>query len=336
MKLLFLHLAEKQASFRYRVAQYKQLWEKDGYQVTFQPVVGLSAIQKIQQVLAVSRYDAVILQKKLLHPFLIRAIIKRSRLIYDFDDALYARESYKTKPPRSVDPGSRTSRNRLNYILRHAHAVWAGNRVLAEYSRMFNNHVHIIPTALPRVNAPADDKDGLPLRIGWIGNTYNLYYLKQVDEFLHRVYRIYPTAVEFHLMSGRVKAHYFKTPWVFTQWHADKERDWLKNIDVGIMPLNDDDWSRGKCAFKLLQYARYGNALIASDVGANREVIRHNENGFLINRSCSWEQAIRTLVENPSQVSRMGRAAQEHFLNFFELKVVYRQLKESVNLLFTR
>ncbi|HHM01747.1 MAG TPA: glycosyltransferase [Caldithrix abyssi] len=335
MKILYLHIAAGQASYRYRVEQYKPLWAASPHTVSYQTVVGIPTVQKLRHILRCGEYDIVILQKKLLHPLLIRAIKKRARLVFDFDDALYARESYKKEKPRSVDPGSATATKRLNFILRRADMVLAGNRELAAYSKKFNSNVQLIPTPLPPAERVVLPRSGPPLRVGWIGNTYNLYYLRQIDDILFKIAAEQSGKFSFQLMSAAVPKGYFKTPWQLTPWSLETEADWLSNIDIGLMPLNDDPWSRGKCAFKLLQYARHGKALIASDVGANREVVRHKVNGFLTGGDFSWEQALKAFVEDPERAARFGQAAREHFSRYFELTVIFKRLSEALNRLTT-
>ncbi|RMH64299.1 MAG: glycosyltransferase [Calditrichaeota bacterium] len=328
MNLLYLHLDIRQASYRYRVEQFKPFWAATPHTVDYQAIVGLSALQKVQSVLNTRRYDWVILQKKLLHPLFIRAITKRSRLVFDFDDALYARESYKKEKPRSVDPGSATARRRLDYILRAADMVWAGSDELAAYSRAKNPRTLLIPTALPPVTPDNGTRKARPLRVGWLGNTYNLFYLKEIDENLNRVAQRHAGRIEFHLMSARIPDNYFRVPWIVTPWGPDREAAWLRSIDVGLMPLRNDAWSRGKCAFKLLQYARYGKALVASKVGANTAVVQHGINGYLIDEAFDWEQALSALVEAPESVARFGVAARAHFLKHYEVSAIFRRIRD--------
>ena len=105
------------------------------------------------------------------------------------------------------------------------------------------------------------------MTIGWIGTGLNLFYLRSIDEACHAFQLEHPE-VRFSLMSNK-PFEGLATHWTFEAWSPEAEDRWFRSSDVGIMPLTDDAWSRGKCAFKILQYMSYGKAVIASAAGGN-------------------------------------------------------------------
>jgi glycosyltransferase involved in cell wall biosynthesis len=317
LTVLFLTVARNQASYRYRVAQFMPYWSTYGIHARELCVVGTHILSELRIALSASSYDYVILQKKLLPSFLVTLIAKRSRLVYDFDDALYAREPYLSAPPRPTQPGSRATLARLRHVLTNAHIVFAGNRTLVQYASRFASRVFVVPTALiaptPRSQPPT--APGI-LRIGWIGNARNLYYLKEQDGVFARLQEENPR-LRFCCMSSAPPEN-TRTRWAFTPWSISAEPAWFESIDVGIMPLTKDPWSEGKCAFKLLQFMAHGCAVVGSAVGANCDVIEQGVNGYLTTGDHEWHDALRRLAAEPGLVGQMGLLSRDRFLSTYE------------------
>lgn len=326
IRILCIHLAESQASYRYRIAQFLPYWKE--YDIDMQPVriTSKSYPEKLLIALRSKAYDYVWLQRKPLSPVFTSLIARNSCLIYDYDDALYAVESYRKTKPKPVQPGSKQTIKRLNMALKYSSLVFAGSDDLARYARRFNPEgTFIIPTAYgklpsPPPPAPADQ----PVTIGWIGNTGNLYFLDMIDKAAAAIQQRYPS-VRFSVMSGKAPEG-LKTRWEFTPWSTEGEQAWLDSIDIGIMPLEDDEWSRGKCAFKLLQYMAHGKPVVASKVGANLNAVIDGASGFLANSEAEWEQALETLVSNPDKRLSMGEESLKHFLATYERQRIQEQM----------
>ncbi len=328
MKIIYLHIDFKQASYKYRVAQFIPLWQKTAHTVDFQSVVGLSFYQKWKIANKTKEYDVVILQKKLLSKLLIRKIAKNCNLVFDFDDALFAKESYKQNKLRSVDPGSKTSIKRLNYILLKSKLVFAGSPFLFDYSKKINQNTILLPTSLMLIPFSSNSFNE-KIRFGWIGNEYNLFYLKLIDKAVAKIQNDFTEKVEFHLMSSKPPEK-LNSKWIFSKWDKESEKSWLTMINVGLMPLLDDDWSKGKCAFKLIQYSQNGKALIASDVGANKTVVENGKTGFLASNEDEWYEAFKKYVENIEIVAKFGKNSYQNFLNYFELESNFEIMRKSI------
>uniref|UniRef100_Q3AQJ2 Glycosyl transferase n=1 Tax=Chlorobium chlorochromatii (strain CaD3) TaxID=340177 RepID=Q3AQJ2_CHLCH len=327
LKILCLHIAHKQASYRYRVEQFLPYWKQ--YGIEFEPVciVGKNYFEKLQLALSSNKYDYVWLQRKLLSPFFINLITKRSKLIYDYDDALYSIESQRNNKPKPTHPGSKQSIERLNYILKRASLVFAGSEALYNYSARYNaSATFLIPTAFPaqsNISLPSKINNN-SVTIGWIGSIQNLFFLSIIDDVTAAIQQRYPD-VRFSVMSGKPPEG-LKTHWDFVAWSKEGEDAWLRSIDVGIMPLVDDEWSRGKCAFKLLQYMAYGKPVIASAVGANYAAVLHGESGFLAKTLDEWRSAFEIMITNRALSFSMGQASLNHFLLHYELRHVQNKI----------
>lgn len=326
ISILCLHIASNQASYRYRIGQFLPYWKDYGIDMHPVQITGTSYLEKMSLVMQSSNYDYVWLQRKPLTPFFTRLLAKRSRLLYDYDDALYAIESYRKKKPKPTQPGSEQIISRLDLVLKKSSLVFAGSPALADYARKFNpDNTCIIPTAYEKITDepnPTDKKK--PLTIGWIGNTGNLYFLSMTDQATAAIQRRFPQ-VRFTVMSGNAPQK-LKTNWEFVPWSTEAEKAWLQSIDIGIMPLVDDDWSQGKCAFKLLQYMAHGKPVVASAVGANCQAVIDGISGFLATTPEQWIRAMETLISDPQRREAMGRESLNHFLASYERQQVQEQM----------
>jgi glycosyltransferase involved in cell wall biosynthesis len=326
IRILCLHLAENRASYRYRVEQFLPYWKEYGIDMQTIRITSKSYPEKLSIALRCGAYDYVWLQRKPLTPLFTAIIARKSRLIYDYDDALYAIESYLKGKPKPTQPGSKQSIRRLNAVLKRSSIVFAGSDALANYSRRFNPaNTFIIPTAYTKLpEPPPPARSSQEVTIGWIGNTGNLYFLSMIDKAAASIQSRFPD-VRFSVMSGKAPEG-LQTKWEFVNWSKEGEEAWLNSIDIGIMPLEDDEWSRGKCAFKLLQYMAHGKPVVASAVGANIHAIIHGKSGYLASSEAEWAQALESLVSKPEERLRMGEESLKHFLSTYERQRVQEHM----------
>lgn len=330
IKILCLHIAENQASYRYRVQQFLPHWPEYGIEMHPVNIVGKNYVEKTLLALESKKYDYVWLQRKPLSHFLINIITSRSKLLYDIDDALYTRQTGNTGKLKSTKPGSKQMVKRINHILKKASLVLAGSDELSRYACRYNPQaVRLIPTAFnePMHLLTPDPKPATrPLTIGWIGGSGNLQYLKLIDSATRAIQEANP-AVRFSVMSGKPPEG-LQTNWHFVPWSPEAEKKWLQSIDIGIMPLEDDEWSRGKCAFKLIQYMAYGKPVIASAVGANTTTVSHGRNGFLANTTEEWTAALNILTGDADLRESMGAESKKIFLSTLETHQVQRTIAD--------
>ena len=326
IRILCLHLAENQASYRYRVAQFLPYSKQHGVEMYPVCVVGKSYREKLKLAFESANYDYVWLQRKPLSPLLINIIARRSRLVYDFDDALYATQFGHRGRLKSKHPGSRSMVRRISYLLRRCSLIFAGSDALYRYAeRVHPGHVHLVPTALGKPEFfPSYCGDEKIVTIGWIGSNGNIPYLRLIDDAAFTIQKHY-SHVRFSIMCGSPPEG-LKTAWQFVPWSSDAEAEWLRSIDIGVMPLGDDEWSRGKCAFKLLQYMAYGKPVLASAVGANNATVVHDGNGFLASSFAEWVACFEMLVQDSSRRKAFGEESRKRFESFYERAVVQEMI----------
>jgi glycosyltransferase involved in cell wall biosynthesis len=241
--------------------------------------------------------DLILIEGQLfpyLPPFAERLLIRlRYRLILEFDDAIYHTRFHQKK---------------ISNLLRISNGAIVGNGTLAEYARNYSNNVMVIPTVVDTVKFRfmSHKEPHAAIRIIWIGLSYNFHYLSMLSRVLLDLQRDYPLQVRV------VSSHPPSLPGVnveFRPWNLEEEVDMLQTSDIGVMPLHDDIWTRGKCGLKLLQYMAAGLPAVASPIGVNNEIIADGENGFLAASPDEWYAKLDCLCRNPKLRLKVGRAA---------------------------
>lgn len=251
-------------------------------------------------------FDVVYLFREaaLLGPALVERWIGRSGipLVFDFDDAIF--ESYVSPSNGYLSllkcPGKTAT------ICRLASHVMAGNPYLADYARRFNSQVTVVPTTIDTDRyRPRPPMSKQPPVIGWSGSYSTVQHLRTIDRALQRLAATHTFklrvigAPRYDLDGVQVDA---------VGWSAATEVDDLQPIDIGIMPLPDDRWSRGKCGLKALQYMALGIPTICSPVGVNSDIITHGRNGLLASSEDEWVNGLAALLESASMRASLGDA----------------------------
>ena len=260
-------------------------------------------------------FDAVMLQCELmpLMPGWLEQALIRKPYIYDFDDAFYLK--YRTGKMNWAKPllGSK-----FDTVMSGAAAVTAGNYALANYASRFNGNTHYLPTVVDtdRYLPMKGTRDSAVFTVGWIGSPSTAPYLQELIKPLSDLGK--EGAVRLIVIGGKAP----KIPNVSIvehEWHEHTELDLINAFDVGVMPLLDDDWARGKCAFKLIQYMACAVPVIASPVGANVDVV-NNESGLLASNAKEWLEAFRLIRDKPSMRNNMGEAGRARVVQHYSLQ----------------
>jgi glycosyltransferase involved in cell wall biosynthesis len=318
MRLLVLTNNPERASFRQRIGVYVEMLGANGVACSVEQFPsGLWA--RYQLLRSAGGYDAVFLHKRRLNA--IDAKVLRGcarRIIYDFDDAVM----YSDKEPERED-GARM--RRFSRTVGMADAVIAGNEYLAEHARRYNKDVHVVPTGLA-----VDDYvcEGLPegdgkVRLVWIGSKSTLGYLRMIAPALEEVGRKYDNVVlriicdEFFDLEDM--------PVERCVWSQEGQAYELGCCDTGLAPLPDDRFTRGKCGFKILQYAAAGIGCVASPVGVNRSLVEEGGMGFAARDEAEWVERLSQLVEDGELRARLGQAGRE-YVRKYDVEAVGKRL----------
>jgi glycosyltransferase involved in cell wall biosynthesis len=290
---------------RYRAAAFQPFLAQAGYRLELRPLPRrpwhwLGLPHHLQGA------DAVVLQRKLLAPWQLYLLRRAARtLLFDFDDAVFLRDSYAPRGPHS----SRRLR-RFQATVAAADAVVAGNDFLRERAGRWTEprRVCVIPTCVDPLPYPTagHERQGDGVQLVWVGSASTLQGLEAVRSLLEVVGRNVP-GLSLKLICDRF-LRLRQLPVVACPWSAATEAAELAAADVGISWLPDDLWSRGKCGLKVLQYMAAGLPVVANPVGVQAELVQHTVTGFLAETPRQWVEAVGRLAADAELRRRMGEA----------------------------
>ncbi len=233
--------------------------------------------------------------------FITKKILKR-RMIFDYDDAIYLLSTQKLR----LEPW------RTNARIGWSDIVLAGSHLLCDYALKFNDRVFLVPTSVdtelfkPIKGAKKNDK----IIIGWVGGPSTIKYLKLLEKPLEALGKKYSIELRVYgvwLNKDKVPSFTNIKLKIVEEWFEpealSKE---ISKFDIGVMPLFDTEWEKGKCAYKALLYMAMGVPCICSPVGEITFIIQDGENGFLASNEKEWIEKTELLVNNPDIVEKIG------------------------------
>ncbi|MBK6264560.1 glycosyltransferase [Marivirga sp. S37H4] len=229
----------------------------------------------------------------------------RKKIIYDFDDAIWLDD-----PNEAGSLKSRIKwKKKVKSICKWSYKVSCGNQYLADFASKFNAMVVVNPTTIDSENLhmvqnklPQTDKKTPPI-IGWTGTHSTLHYLNDVIPILEKL----ETQYDFKfLVIANKRPDFSLKSLIYIPWNKATEIKDLNQMDIGIMPLTDDIWSKGKCGFKALQYMALAKPVVASPVGVNQHIIENGRSGYLAVTEAEWETALTTLLTQENRRIEMG------------------------------
>lgn len=315
-RLLFISKGADSSSTRYRALQFFPYWEDAGFLPAHATASGgWAALPNLLRQAA--RADVVIILRKTFPAPLLHLLRRASRnLVFDFDDAIFCNTDGTPSPLR---------RRRFAAMMRVCDRVLAGNAFLANQAAKINEAVTVIPTCLDdsryrgEAAKPADSID-----LVWIGSSSTRKYLVEALPALRLAAARLPglrlkIVADFDLPDSGI-------PTLAIPWRADTEASALAASHIGIAPMRDDDWSRGKCALKVLQYMAAGLPVVSADVGANAEIIREGETGFLVSSPEAWADRIASLASDPATCRRMGENGRRRVAADYSIDAVFSRV----------
>jgi glycosyltransferase involved in cell wall biosynthesis len=289
---------------RYRLAAFRSHLEAAGYTLDLRPWPR-RWWSRLRLGRTLGDADVVILQRRLLPPWLLYLLrCSAPRLVFDFDDAVFLRDSYS---PKGLYSAARL--HRFMATVETADAVVAGNRYLADEASRWTatpGRVHLVPTCVDPSRYAVARHEANGLELVWVGSSSTLRGLEAVVPLLEQVGREVPGA-RLKLVSDRF-LRLDHLPVIERPWGEAGEAGDIAAADVGISWVPDDLWSRGKCGLKVLQYMAAGLPVVANPVGVQAEMVRHGESGFLARTPAEWVAALRQLAADPDLRRRMGAA----------------------------
>jgi glycosyltransferase involved in cell wall biosynthesis len=307
---ILLGYQHTQPSFRYRMLSLVAPLEAAGWTVQLETFPsGRYVLRTWERRELLRRSSVVVLHQIKLSGAEARLLAAFApRRIFDFDDAIYVR-----KPRHLGEPAGDSwwRRQKFAATCRAVNVVAAGNDVLARAAAPYAHRVVTLPSAVDTsIYRATSATQADPPTIAWVGSPENLVYLEILRPALARLSQRYPTL--------RLRVICSKFPdWPEVridpvQWSPASEIAALATSHIGVMPLADDEWTRGKCAFKLLQYMAASLPCVASPVGANTEAVLEGETGYYARNAAEWEVALERLLGSAELRAALGAAGRAH------------------------
>lgn len=346
MRVLFLtRYARLGASSRLRIYQYLPSLKRAGFEAAVAPLFGEdyvrslysgkiskvavfnSYINRLQFILKVRHFDLVWVEYEML-PWL-PGWIELSLLpgdvpfVVDYDDAIFHRyDQHRLAVVRTV------LGKKIDGVMGRAALVIAGNDYLGVHARQAGaKRVELLPTVVDGTRYIVIEKgDVSPVTIGWIGSpTTSQLHLKHVAAVLRAINVSHHARI---VAIGANPSQLQDLPIEIRPWSEDTEAAEIQQFDIGIMPLPDNLWERGKCGYKLIQYMASGKPVVASPIGVNSVIVHHGVNGFLANTESEWYESLRLLCEDAALRKRMGDAGRSRMECDYSLQVTAPRLAE--------
>lgn len=326
------HRKDRSPNQRFRIEQYITYLSENGFECELSPLLDAdddkvfyasgAILQKISIILKSIRKRKQDLRniKKYSLVFLVRQSLltrgtwfekavkdKNIPIIYDFDDAIWLSDVSNANKAFAwlKDP------TKIETSIRLSSLIFAGNDYLADYARQFNKRISVIPTTIDIGEyKPLEKKKSQILTIGWSGSLTTIKHFEYALPFLSKLKAEYGDLIQIKVI-GDANYRNEELGIVGQAWKKDTEVEDLCEFDIGIMPLPDDKWAKGKCGLKGLQYMALGIPTIMSPVGVNSSIIQQGENGFLASDESQWLTYLRELLTNAELRRTVGLKARQ-------------------------
>lgn len=336
MKVLVLSkYSRKGASSRYRMFQYFPWLQSLGVELKAAPLFDDDYLDRLYSkrsrlmsvlkcyfkraicLVTAGSYDAIWVEKELFPwvPWFIEKWFFKvlgAPYIVDYDDAIF--HQYDQNRLRIV---RKLLGTKCDEVMKASSVVVGGNEYLAARARQAGaSKVTKIPTVVSgEIFKAKDSHNNLPV-IGWIGSMSTAVYLEKLKPALIELRKKHQFV--FRVVGADIRWPEFEVNSV--PWSETAEVPLVQSFDIGVMPLVDSPWERGKCGFKLVQYMGCGKAVVADPVGVNGEIVRHGVNGYLVSKDVSWFEALEKLLLDSSLRNEMGAQGRERFQNLYSLE----------------
>ncbi len=343
MKLLILapYPPGEAPSQRFRFEQYLTFLQSAGIQYDYEPFLDLPSwkilhkkgnfpakvlgvlkafVRRFYLITRAFGYDIIFIHREASHigppifEFLLCKVLKK-KVIYDFDDAIWL--------PNYSEHNAAfhwlKMYGKVRFSMRWAWRISAGNQYLAEFAKNYNPNVYIIPTTIDTEhlhNKVKVHESKMPVVIGWTGTLTTIRYLDIIVPELEKLEKEF----DFQILIISNQAPTFSLRGLrFQFWRKETEIEDLLQMDIGLMPLEDDIWAKGKCGFKALQYMALGIPPLVSPVGVNTQIVDHGVSGFVCADASQWAFYIRKLLTSADLRAEMGQKAREKVIKNYSV-----------------
>ncbi len=337
------HRLNRSPSQRYRYEQYIDFLKTKGFEFTFSYLLGEksdsvfytkgfslvkgfilfnSLLIRIKDWMRFNQFDIIFIQREALFIgssfFEKRAAKSKAKFIFDFDDSIWIMDT---------SPGNKKwewlkNPNKTKQNIANAHLVIAGNNYLAEFAKQYNKNVILIPTTVDcNFHLPKPElRNKETLVIGWSGSISTIKHFELIIPVLKKLREKYQNKISFKVLGDSTYVNE-ELQIKGRAWSVIDEVNEINSFDIGIMPLPDDEWAKGKCALKGLTFMACGVPTLMSAVGVNKEIISNNENGFLATTEEEWIDCLSKLIDSKELRSKIGEVGRKTVLEKYSVEV---------------
>jgi len=273
--------------------------------------------KRIKDALRANDYDVVYVQREACFigiTIIEKIFARKSRLIFDFDDSIWLPNvSNANKKFDWLKNG-----NKIKKIISYSSVVFAGNEYLKQFALNYNNNVEIIPTTIDTDEYKRIKTENIRIVIGWSGSITTIQHFEYALKFLKQIKEKYKDKIEIKVIGD---ANYYNKELDIKgiAWNKETEIADLSSFDIGIMPLPDDEWAKGKCGLKGLQYMALEIPTIMSPVGVNTEIIQEGVNGFLADTESEWFKKLSLLIDDKELRCKLGEEGRRTVLDKYSV-----------------
>lgn len=336
------HRPARSPGQRFRIEQYLPFLREKGYEIKYSYIVSekddkifyskgkyvyklwiilKSFFKRFRDVFLAFKYDIIFIYREanFLGTTFFEKLFKLSgaKIIFDFDDAIWINDvsdgnqnlKWLKRPSKTAD------------IIQLSDLVFAGNNYLAEYARNYNQNIKVVPTTIDTSyhNGIIKDYEKESICIGWTGSLTTIKHFETAIPFLKEIKKAFGEKVYFKIIVD-IDYEVPELELKSTKWKIENEISDLAEIDIGIMPLPNDEWSKGKCGFKGLQYMSLGIPTIMSPVGVNTEIITDGKNGFLAETPDEWIEKLSQLILSSELRKELGTSGKQTIQDRYSVK----------------
>ena len=255
---------------------------------------------------------------------------KNIPIVYDFDDAIWIRDVSEVNKNISFLKDEK----KIEKIIPLCNHITCGNKYLANYASNFNSNITIIPSSVNTdLYKPIEkqNNDGI-VKIGWVGSHTTVKHFEMIIDVYLKLKSKYQDKIDFVLIGDK-NYHHEKLAINGVKWENKMEVELFNSFDIGIMPLPNNEWTKGKCGMKGILYMSVGIPTVMSNVGMNKDIIEHGKNGFLPVGEEQWIEVLSKLIEDKELRKKIGDEGRQTVLEKYsknKIKKTYLDLYTSL------
>ena len=338
--LLLTRYSRMGASSRLRFLQYIDYLESENFHITVECLFGPTYLQRVNlgkkrslinlissyskrlyKLFSVTTYDVVWIEKEIFPylPAFAEQILHVLKIPYvvDYDDATFHGYDRSKSILVRVLLGKK-----IDVVMRLSTCVVAGNKYIEKRAKLAGaKNTVLVPTVVDHTRyKTAGRRHDNVITVGWIGSPSTQKYLIEIAEPLSKLCLAHNARLLLVGANNQISRHFSGVNLMISKWDENTEAELVNQMDLGIMPLDDTPWARGKCGYKLLQYMACGLPVVASPVGVNSEIVDHGVTGFLSDTQNEWAVNVGSLLISPDLRESMGRKGRSKLENEYSLE----------------